>query len=234
MSAAIRDKAKKFQKFLKGIEERHPQCLPEKDRPLLERFVFYLLAYANPVANARKVVKHFGDDHVYGSWNEVRVSTVRELGDILAEHKIEHTDFLAPRLKQLLQKVFEEADDTAIEPILEALAGATGEKQKKNLNEKVRNFVRDLPGIPPWGPAYLLTLMGLEKELPWDPYTEAVLTEQKVFPAKANLVQKKRVAKALLEGLEGLDPLDVHHLLVEYGKKELKTKPKPASGNGTA
>ena len=31
--------------------------------------------------------------------------------------------------------------------------------------------------------------------------------------------------QALLEGLEGLDPLDVHHLLVEYGKKDLKKKP---------
>ena len=46
-----------------------------------------------------------------------------------------------------------------------------------------------------------------------------------VVPQKSNLVQKKRVAKALLEGLEGLDLLDVHHLLVEYGKKDLKKKP---------
>lgn len=231
MSAAIRDKAKKFHKFLKGIEERHPAALPEKELPLLARFVFYLMAYGNPVANARKVIKHFTDDRIYGSWNEVRVSTVRELGVILAEHKIEHPEFLAPRLKTLLQKVFEEADDTALEPLMEALANPAGEKQKKQLNEKARNFLRDLPGIPAWGSTYLLTGMGLEKELPWDPYTEAVLAEQKVFPAKANLVQKKRVAKALLEGLEDLDPLQVHHLLVEYGKKDLKVKPKPA-GNG--
>lgn len=231
MSAAIRDKAKKFHKFLKGIEERHAAALPEKELPLLARFVFYLMAYGNPVANARKVIKHFTDDRIYGSWNEVRVSTVRELGVILAEHKIEHPEFLAPRLKQLLQKVFEEADDTALEPLMEALANPAGEKQKKQLNDKARNFLRDLPGIPAWGSTYLLTGMGLEKELPWDPYTEAVLAEQKVFPAKANLVQKKRVAKALLEGLEGLDPLEVHHLLVEYGKKELKVKPRPA-GNG--
>ena len=62
-----------------------------------------------------------------------------------------------------------------------------------------------------------------------DDHVEAVLAEQKVFPQKSNLVQKKRVAKALLEGLEGLDPLDVHHLLVEYGKKDLKKKPEPSA-----
>jgi endonuclease III len=234
VSTAIRDKAKKFQKFLKGLEEKHAPAMPEKGRPLLERFVFYLLAYANPPANARKVVKTFTDERLYGSWNEVRVSTVRELADILKEHKIEHADFLAPRLKQMLQKVFEEADDTAFEPLMEAIAGAQNDKQKKTLTEKARNFIRDLPGIPPWGPTYLLTGMGLEKELPWDGFTEAVLAEQKLLPAKSNLVQKKRVAKALLEGLEGLDPLDVHHLLVEHGKKDGKVKkPTPTASGST-
>lgn len=223
--SAIREKAKKFHKFLKSLEGKHAQALPEKGRPLLERFVYAVLAYENPAANAKKVIKALTDEKAYGSWNEVRVSTVRELADILRENKIEDPDGWAPRIKQLLQKVFEEADDTALEPLKEALDAASGDKQKKQLNEKTRNFLKDLPGIPPWGPAYLLTGLGLEKELPWEPYTEAVLDEQKVFPQKSNLAQKKRVAKALLEGLEDLDALDVHHLLVEYGKKDLKKKP---------
>jgi hypothetical protein len=227
--SAIREKAKKFQKFMKSLEEKHGPAMPEKDRPLLERFVYSLLAYYNPAANAKKVIKAFTDEKTYTSWNEVRVSTVRELADVLREHKIDQPEVWAPRLKQILQKVFEEADDTAFEPIKEALEGATGDKQKKQLNEKAHKFLRELPGVPVWAPAYLLTGLGLEKELPWEPYIEAALTEQKVFPPKANLVQKKRVAKALLEGLEGVDPLDVHHLLVEYGKKDLKKKPDAAA-----
>jgi endonuclease III len=227
--SAIREKAKKFQKFVKSLEGKHAQALPEKERPLLERFVYAVLAYDNPAPNAKKVIKAFTDEKVYGSWNEVRVSTVRELAEVLRENKIDDPDTWAPRLKQILQKVFEEADDTAFEPLKEALETASGEKQKKQLNEKTRNFLKDLPGIPAWGTVYLLTGLGLEKELPWEPYTEAVLDEQKVFPQKSNLVQKKRVAKALLEGLEDLDTLDVHHLLVEYGKKDLKKKPEPAA-----
>lgn len=223
--SAIREKAKKFQKFVKTLEAKHATALPEKERPLLERFVYSLLAYDNPSEKAKKVIKALTDDKTYGSWNEVRVSTVRELADVLRESKIDDPDVWAPKLKQMLQKVFEEVDDTAFEPLKEALDGASGDKQKKQINDKMRNFVRDLPGIPAWGPQYLLTGLGLEKELPWEPYVEAVLTEQKVFPQKSNLVQKKRVAKALLEGLEGLDLLDVHHLLVEYGKKDLKKKP---------
>jgi hypothetical protein len=219
VSTAIREKAKKFHKFLKSLEEKHAAALPEKGRPLLERFVFYLLAYSNPVTQARKVIKSLTDDRTYGSWNEVRVSTVRELTQVLLESKIEHADFLAPRLKQLFQKVFEEVDDTALEPVLDTIAAAS-DKQKKTVNERARNFLRDLPGIPPWGSTYLLTGLGLEDELPWDPHTEAAFEEQKVFPPKSNLVQKKRVARALLDGLEGLDALDVHHLLVEHAKKE--------------
>jgi hypothetical protein len=223
--SAIREKAKKFQKFVKSLEEKHAQALPEKGRPLLERFVYSLLAYTNPSPQAKRVIKSLTDEKTYGSWNEVRVSTVRELADVLREAKIEQPETWAPKLKQLLQKVFEEVDDTAFEPLKEALETASGEKQKKQINEKAHKFVRDLPGLPPWAPAYLLTGLGLERELPWEPYTEAVLVEQKVFPPKANLVQKKRVAKALLEGLDDLDPLDVHHLLVEHGKKDLKKKP---------
>ena len=227
--SAIREKAKKFQKFVKTLEAKHAQSLPEKERPLLERFIHALLAYDNPSEKAKKVIKALTDDKTYGSWNEVRVSTVRELADVLRENKIEEPDAWAPKLKQMLQKVFEEVDDTAFEPLKEALDGASGEKQKKQINDKMRNFIKDLPGIPAWAPAYLLTGLGLEKELPWEPYVEAVLAEQKVFPQKSNLVQKKRVAKALLEGLEGLDPLDVHHLLVEYGKKDLKRKPEASA-----
>ncbi|MBX3470594.1 MAG: hypothetical protein KF878_27315 [Planctomycetes bacterium] len=223
--SAIREKAKKFQKFVKSLEGKHAQSLPEKERPLLERFVYAVLAYDNPSAQAKKVIKALTDEKVYGSWNEVRVSTVRELADVLRDNKIDDADVWAPRLKQMLQKVFEEVDDTALEPLKEALDTASGEKQKKQINDKMRNFLKDLPGVPAWGSAYLLTGLGLERELPWEPYTEAVLTEQKVFPQKSNLVQKKRVAKALLEGLEDLDALDVHHLLVEYGKKDLKKKP---------
>ena len=34
------------------------------------------------------ILTSFTDDRTYGSWNEVRVSTVRELTQVLLEHKI--------------------------------------------------------------------------------------------------------------------------------------------------
>ena len=221
--AAIRDKAKKFQKFVKGLQSKHPQAVPDEATPLLDRFVFYLLLYSNPVTYARKAYKALRDEKSFASWMEVRVATVREISDVLQEHKIAHAEFLAPRLKQLLQKVFEELDDTAFEAILRDMEEAEDAKQRKAIADHAKKFIQELPGIPPWGPTYLLTGLGLEKALPWDPHTEAILEGQKAFPAKATLTQKKRVAKALLDGLE-MDPLSVHHLLVEHAKKDLKRK----------
>ncbi len=221
--AAIRDKAKKFQKFLKSLEEKHPQAVPEEGMPLLDRFVFYLMLYSNPVTAARKAYKGFTDDKVFASWSEVRVATVREIADVLYEAKVGPADFLAPRLKEFLQRVFEEVDDTSFEPLRETLNDAENAKERKNAAEKARKWIAELPGIPPWGATYLLTGLGLEVQLPWDPHTEAVMEEQKAWPPKATLNQKKRTAKALLDGLE-MNPLDAHHLMVEHAKKDLKRK----------
>ena len=221
--AVTADKRKKFQKFVKGLQGKHPQALPDQEAPLLDRFIFYLLLYSNPVTYAKKAYKAFKDDKVFASWMEVRVSTVREITDVLEEHKISHAEFLAPRLKQFLQRVFEEVDDTAFEPINQEIEESEDAKQRKQRTEAARKFISELPGIPPWGATYLLTGLGFESQIPWDPHTEAVLEGQKAFPPKSTLAQKKKAAKALLNDMD-LDLLSVHHLLVEHAKKDLKRK----------
>lgn len=227
--AAIREKAKKFQKFVQGLQEKYPQAVPDPGQPLLDRFVYYLLSYSNPLANSRKAYRSLTDEKHFASWSEVRVATVREITEVLEDAKISPADFLAPRLKQFLQKLFEEVDDVAFEPIAAEIEEAGNAKVRKDLSEKARKFILELPGIPPWGPQYLLTGLGLDTQMPWESHTEAVLEAQKAFPAKATVPQKKRVAKALLESMDPeFKPLDVHHLLVEYGKRELGGKKKPA------
>lgn len=225
--AAVREKAKKFQRFVKGLKSKYGNALPE-DKPLLDRFIFYLLFYSNPVTYAKKAYKSFTDDKAFASWSEVRVSTVREITDILNDAKVKPAEFLAPRLKIFLQRVFEEVDDMALEPLADQIEEAENARQRKEATEAVRKFVEEIVTIPsnelpPWGATYLLTGLGLDTSLPWDPHTEAVLEAQKVFPAKATLVQKKRVAKALMDGFD-MSPLEVHHLLVEYAKRDLKRK----------
>lgn len=146
--ATIREKAKKFHKFVRGLKPKHGQALLEPNAPLLDRFVFYLLLYSNSVASARKALKALTDDKTFASWSEVRVATAREIADILHEHKIRPADFLAKCLKDLLQRIFEEVDDTSFEPLIAKLAEAENAKARKAIGDNAKKWIGELPGIP--------------------------------------------------------------------------------------
>lgn len=223
MATAVRDKAKKFQRFVKGLKSKYGSAIPNRDTPLLDRLVFYLLFYGNTTSNAKRALKTFLDTDQFVSWNEVRVATEREIAEVLDAAKVAPADFLAPRIKKLLQKVFEEADETNFEPLLERMAESEKAAERKKIADEIKKWTQTLPGIPAWAATYIQVGLGLDKSLPWDPHTEEVLEDLKLLPAKSTLTQKKRLGKALLEGLpDDLGPLEVHHLLVEYVKKGKK------------
>lgn len=224
--AGVRDKTKKFSRFVKGLEDKYAPALPEPGAPLLDTFVFYLLFYSNPVTHARRAYKALTDDKTFASWSEVRVATAREITEVLEKSKIKHADFLAPRLLEFLQRLWEVVDELRIEAFPEEIEAAEGAKARKDTAARVRTTIEELPGIPPWGAAYLLAATGLENALPLDPFTEEVLHEQKLFGGTdtKTLPQKKRVLKAILDGVEGLSAVQVHHLLVEYAKREMKRR----------
>jgi endonuclease III len=205
---AIREKAKKLDKILKSLEKKYSRSvLPDEGALLLERFVFYLLFYSNPVTNARKAVKALTDPDVFGDWNEVRVATVREIEDAIGEHRIEQTGTFAPRLKKFLQYVFEELDDTNLEDV------------KTLKPERAKKFLGQLDGLPLWASTYLLCALDMESMVPWDPHTERVAQRLRIFDPAIPLPQKKKVLRAALQGVPDEDPLRLHHLFVEHGKK---------------
>jgi endonuclease III len=201
---AIKEKAKKLDKVLKSLEKFYSRSvLPEGDDSL-ERLIFYWLFYTNPVTNARKAVKMLEDPDVFGDWNEVRVATQRELEDIFREARIEDAEALAPRIKTFLQNVFEELDDTSIEPL------------KELKPDKAKRFLAALEGVPPWAITYMFVTLGLDTAIPWDPHTERVASRIRVIDPNAPLPQRKKLLRAALE--DG-DPLRLNHLFVEHGKK---------------
>lgn len=201
---AIREKAKKLDKVLKTLEKFYSRSvLPEGEDPL-ERLIFCWLFFTNPVTNARKAVKMLLDPDVFGDWNEVRVATQRELENVFKEARIEDAEALAPRIKTFLQNVFEELDDTGLEPLKEL----KGDKAKK--------FLGVLEGVPPWAITYMLVTLGMDSAVPWDPHTERVASRIRLFDPNAPLPQRKKLLRA---ALQDDDPLRLHHLFVEHGKK---------------
>jgi len=201
---AIREKAKKLDKILNTLERFYSRAVLSEGRNVLERFIFYWFFYGSPVTNAKKAVKALADEEEFADWNEVRVSTQRELEDVLNANRVEEAADLSPRLKTFLQAVFEELDDTELDTL-------------KDLKpDKAKRFISTLPGLPPWATAYLLTLVGMESLVPWDPHTERVAGRIGLYDPNAPLPQKKKQLRA---ALQDEDPLRLHHLFVEHGKK---------------
>jgi endonuclease-3 len=202
---AIREKAKKLDAILKTLEKTYSKSvLSDESMTRLERFVFYLMFYSSPVTNARKALKTFEDETLFGDWNEVRVATQREIEDVLKESRIEDAEALAPRLKIFLQSVFEELDDTSLDPIFELKP------------DKAKKFVTLLEGLTGWQVTYLQTMLGYDSQVPWDAHTERVATRLRLFDPGLPLPQRKKLLRA---ALQDEDPLRLHHLFIEHGKK---------------
>jgi endonuclease III len=144
------------------------------------------------------------DPDVFGDWNETRVATQRELENAFKEARIEDAEALAPRIKSFLQNAFEELDDTALEPL------------KELKPDKAKKFFATLEGVPSWLITYMVVTLGMDSAIPWDPHTERVAARIRLFDPNAPLPQRKKLLRA---ALQDDDPLRLHHLFVEHGKK---------------
>ena len=79
--------------------------------------------------------------------------------------------------------------------------------------------VGQLDGLPAWASTYLLCALGMESMVPWDPHTERVAGRLRIVDPASPLPQRKKVLRAALQSVPAEDPLRLHHLFVEHGKK---------------
>ncbi len=99
---------------LKVLRKRYkPAPPPPKDRSLLEHLLFACLVEDSPPDAAEQVFATLKQD--YFGWNEVRVSTIRELSDALKP--LVNPQESAGRLKQSLHSVFESVYEFDIESL---------------------------------------------------------------------------------------------------------------------
>lgn len=224
---AIRDKAKKLTKWITILEEKFPpNNLPNEDN-LLDQFLHYLIFYANNAANAKKAFKALQNENEFGDWNEVRVATLNEINHVLDPKRIEHSSWLARIIRGFLEGVWQinnvmslaglgeekvtKAKDLINQIETKAKASMLGEHEQRRGESEIASV------IPPWAPNYLLTYLGLDSNVPWDPHTARVAERLKMFDTSANLVRRKKQLRALVK--TDREALQLHHLLVELGKK---------------
>ncbi len=122
---ASKNRAALVNKALKVVKKHYKPAAPLKERSLLEHLVFACCAENSTYDAAERVFQTLSSD--YYDWNEVRVSTVRELAE--ACKGLNDPGDAATRIKRVLQSVFETHYSFDLEPL-----------KKQNIGAAVKQF----------------------------------------------------------------------------------------------
>jgi endonuclease III len=110
---ASKNRAALLNKVLKVVKKHYKPVAAPKDRSLLQNLIFACCLENSPHEPAEKVFQTLSAD--YFDWNEVRVSTVRELSEVMKP--LNDPADAATRLKRVLQSVFETHYSFDLEPL---------------------------------------------------------------------------------------------------------------------
>jgi endonuclease-3 len=124
---------------IKVLRKHYKPVTPVKERSLLEHLLFACLLENSPHDAAEQVLASLQRN--YFDWNEVRVSTIRELTEALKP--LVNPAEAAIRLKQALQSVFESVYQFDIETL-----------KKQNIGQAVKQLQK-YNGTSPFGVAYV-------------------------------------------------------------------------------
>lgn len=164
---------------------------------VLDLIIFHKLHLALPAADAARSFRQLKDAFV--DWNEVRISSVREIqGELAGEGTLDVAVFI----KDLLEIVHRERQDVSLEFIIE-----------QNLGE-IRRYLKQVKGMDS---ATIDLILRVRKEHPLVPLNqamEAVLARLGVLRATDT---RDRKGKILHEAL-GEDSLPFHHFLLEHSR----------------
>jgi endonuclease-3 len=123
---------------IKVLRKHYKPVTPPKDRSLFEHLLFACLVEDSPHETAEQVLAALKQD--YFGWNEVRVSTIRELTEVCKP--LVHPAEAAGRLKQTLHSVFESVYEFDIEAF-----------KKQNIGQAVK-MLQKYRGTTPFVVAY--------------------------------------------------------------------------------
>src|SRR3954453_13352361 len=124
---------------LKVVRKHYKPVVQPKDRSVLEHLLFACLLEDSPQEAAEQVFQALKKDYL--GWNEVRVSTVRELTDALKP--LVNPAASAARLKQTLHAVFESVYEFDIESL-----------KKQNIGQAAK-LLQKYNGTTPFVVAYV-------------------------------------------------------------------------------
>jgi len=136
---ATPNRATLINRTLKIVKKHFKPVPAAKDRSLFEHLMFACLLENSPHEVAEQVFKTLRED--YFDWNEVRVSTIRELSEVTKP--LVDSAGSAARLKQTLHSVFENVYQFDLETL-----------KKQNIGQAAKQLQK-LKGSTPFVVAYV-------------------------------------------------------------------------------
>jgi endonuclease III len=188
---------------LKVIRKHYKPVAQPKDRSVLEHLLFACLLEDSPQEAAEQVFQSL--KHDYFGWNEVRVSTIRELTDAL--RPLVNPAASAARLKQTLHAVFESVYEFDIESL-----------KKQNIGQAAK-LLQKYNGTTPFVVAYVTQNALGGHAIPLNRGTLIALRA-------ARVISDAEFKQAIVPGLERTVPKNkggevgslLHQLGVELGR----------------
>ena len=181
---ASKNRAALINKVLKVVKKHYkPAAAAAKDRSLLQHLLFACCLENSPHDPAEKVFQSLSTD--YFDWNEVRVSTIRELAEALKP--LNDAQDAATRLKRVLQSVFETHYSFDLEPM-----------KKQNIGQAVKTLEK-YNGSTPFVVAYV-TQNALGGHA--IPINQGLLESMRIV----GVVSDAEAAKGTVPGLERIVP----------------------------
>ena len=187
-----------FTKLHKVLKKHYQPVSVSAERPVLEHLVFACLLENAPYDLAEEAFAKILEE--YFDWNEIRVSSVRELTETLA--RLPDPPAAAGRLKRVLQHVFEASYSFDLESL-----------RKKNLGP-ASDAIKKVDGATSFGVSYVIQSALGGHSIPLDSGTLEVLRILAI-------ATDKEVEKGAIAGLERAIPkskgVEFGSLLHQFG-----------------
>jgi hypothetical protein len=128
-----------FAKVHKVLKKHYEPVTPNPERPVLEHLLFACCLENSPYDKAEEVYAALV--HTFFDWNEIRVTTVKELSEVLAG--LPDPGAAAQKIKKILQHVFESTYSFDLEEVRKKNLGPAVERLEKveGASKFVRSYV---------------------------------------------------------------------------------------------
>jgi len=155
---AALNRAALIAKAQKVLKHQYEPVKPDFDRPLLQQMLFACCLENAPYSAAEKVYGRLSQN--FFDWNEVRVSTVTELAEVMKE--LPEPATAANNLKRILQGVFESTYSFDLDQL-----------KKQNIGQGIKRLA-SIEGVTPFVLAYTVQTALAGHSIPLDPGRSSV------------------------------------------------------------